>query len=119
MILKKEFIVTDNHTAVNIGSGTLEVLATPSAIAMAENTCMTLCSSFLSETQTTVGIFIDFKHIKASLVGAEIRVIAKMEEKSEKKIIFSFEMFDKDYLIGKGKHDRVIVTTSSFLSHIK
>lgn len=119
MILRKEFIVTDNQTALNMGSGTLEVLATPSAIAMAENTCVTLCSSPLSETQTTVGTFIEFKHIKASLVGAEIMVIANIEESTEKKICFSFEMFDKDCLIGKGKHERVIVTTSSFLSHIK
>ena len=40
--LTKTFTVESHQTALSVGSGTLEVLATPSAIAMAENTCMIL-----------------------------------------------------------------------------
>lgn len=119
MELKKTFIVGPNHSALEMGSGTLEVLATPSAIAMAENTCMLLSDGLLVDSETTVGTFIDFKHLKPSLVGTTICVQAKIDEKNGKKITFSFEMFEAEKLIGQGHHKRVIVDKNNFLTNIK
>ncbi|MGX7023895.1 thioesterase family protein [Vagococcus hydrophili] len=119
MILEKEYTVTSNQTALNMGSGTLEVLATPSGLAMAENTCMLLSDSLTTDEETTVGTEINFKHIKASKVDAVIKVVAEIMKHEGKKVSFTFEMFDNDVLVGKGNHTRYIVNTSEFLSHIK
>ncbi|MDT2829661.1 thioesterase family protein [Vagococcus carniphilus] len=115
---QKGFVVSENETAKVMGSGTLDVLATPSAIAMAENTCMDQSKDLVSEGETTVGTHIDFKHIKASLVGANIKVSSEIKEQKGKRIIFSFEMFEGEKKIGYGEHERAIVNVSSFLSHI-
>ncbi len=114
-----KYIVLKKDTALNMGSGTLDVLATPSAIAMAENNCMKSCQYLVTSEETTVGIGIDFKHIKPSLVGAVITVSSKIKEHDNKKITFIFEMFDGKKKIAYGEHQRVIVNTSSFLSHIE
>lgn len=119
MELKKTFLVSPNQTALEMGSGNLDVLATPSAIAMAENTCMVLSESLLANNETTVGTFIDFYHLKASLVGATILVYAKLIEQDDKKITFSFELYESEKLIGKGSHKRFIVDKNNFLGNIK
>ncbi|MEG0254356.1 thioesterase family protein [Vagococcus sp.] len=117
--MTKFFDVMTDNTAQEMGSGTLEVLATPSAIAMAENTCMEACYDFLKDGETTVGTFIEFHHIKASLVGSKIKVVSEIKEQDGKKIAFQFEMFDGDKKIGYGNHNRAVVNVASFLSHIK
>ena len=117
--LTKSFVVTENQSAKEMGSGSLLVLATPSAIAMAENTCMLLSADLINEEETTVGTAIDFKHLKASLIGATINVEATLEEQKGKKINFTFNMYDGEKLIGKGTHTRYIVEVESFLSHIE
>lgn len=117
--MEKLFVVSKDQTALNMGSGSLNVLATPSAVAMAENTCMEESAHFLKDGETTVGTFIEFSHIKPSLVGASIRVVVEIKEQSAKKMTFEFEMFDEDKKIGYGKHSRAIVNINSFLSHIR
>jgi len=115
MMLSKEFLVEKEHSALHVGSGTLEVLSTPSAIAMAENTCMTLSESLLEENETTVGSFIEFKHLKPSSIGANILVKSKIIDKDGKRINYSFELYDNEILIGVGRHNRVIVNKTNFL----
>ena len=117
--LTKTFTVESHQTALSVGSGTLEVWATPSAIAMAENTCMILCENYHGEEETTVGSFIDFKHLKPSVVASKIEVKAIVIDVSGRKISLSFELFENGKLIGKGNHNRAIVNEREFLSHIK
>ena len=68
--LIKETKVTENETAIKIGSGDLEVYATPSMIAFMENTAKNLVTDELPVGYTTVGINMNVNHIKASPVGA-------------------------------------------------
>jgi len=53
-----------------MGSGDLEVYATPSMIAFMENTAKSLVTDELPVGYTTVGINMNVNHIKASPVGA-------------------------------------------------
>lgn len=119
MKLNKTFTVQENQSALAVGSGSLDVLATPSAIAMAENTCMLLCESLVGEGETTVGTFIDIDHLKASKIDSEIEVQATIIKQDNRKINFSFEMYEKGKLIAKGNHTRVIVQIERFMSHIE
>lgn len=117
--LKKKYTVTEAQSAQKMGSGSLLVLATPSAIAMAENTCMDLSAPLINEGETTVGTAIEFKHLKASLIGADIEVSAVIDNQEGKKIVFSFDLYDNQKLIGTGTHTRYVVKIESFLPHIE
>lgn len=47
--------VEKQHTALEMGSGDLEVLATPTMVALMENAAMKAVANDLSEEETTVG----------------------------------------------------------------
>ena len=50
-----ELTVTENVTAITVGSGDMPVLATPMMLALMENAAMFAVKDFLPEGQTTVG----------------------------------------------------------------
>ena len=63
--------VTEEMTAKVMGSGKLPVYATPSMIALMENTASNSVEEFLEEGQGTVGTLMNVKHVSASPVGME------------------------------------------------
>ncbi|MCH3965632.1 MAG: thioesterase family protein [Clostridium sp.] len=113
--LIKEMKVTKDDTAIKMGSGTLEVYATPSMAALMENAASNSVIEGLPEGYTTVGISIDIKHIKSSPVGANIKCKATLTKVEGKKLFFDVEASDDAGIIGKGSHVRYIVNASDFM----
>lgn len=111
----KKFKISIDQTAENMGSGDLEVLATPAVIAMVENTAKEYLYKKLAAEETSVGSFIEVKHLKPSLVGAEIIVDVSVKSTEQAKINFSFDVFDNKQLVATGNHQRVVVLTNQFL----
>ena len=70
----QHFVVEETQTAHALGSGELEVLATPALAAMIENTCMKSVEQELSDGETTVGTLLNLSHRRPSKVGQEITV---------------------------------------------
>ena len=68
--------VNEEMLAVTVGSGELEVLATPSVIALMENAASNLAKSGISEEYTTVGTMINIEHISPTPLGARIKAEA-------------------------------------------
>ncbi|MDO4466250.1 MAG: thioesterase family protein [Bacillota bacterium] len=105
--------VTDSHLAINMKSGSLEVLATPQMIAwMEEASCLCLD---LEEGMTSVGTMMNVSHEKASPKGAIIRICAKILQEEGRKVVFEVQAFQGDVCIGRGKHERFIVNAKRFL----
>lgn len=117
-VYSKTFIVEATQTAREIGSGDLDVLATPALIAMIENTARDFLSNDLAEEETSVGIKLDIKHLRPSIVGAEILVNVNLEAKEGSKVAYSFEVYDSSKLIATGTHQRAVVVTEVFLSRL-
>lgn len=117
-LYSKKFIVEAAQTAKEVGSGDLEVLATPALIAMVENTAKELLAKELSPEETSVGTKIDTSHIHPSKVGAEITVNVKLEDKVRTKVDFSFDVYDGPELIAMGTHRRAVVVTETFLKRL-
>jgi len=111
--------VTENDTALKMGSGNLEVYATPAMIALMENTAKNLIIDELPDGYTTVGIEINVKHIKASPVGANIKCNAVLINADGKKLFFDVEASDDEGTIGKGSHIRYVVNADDFMKRIK
>ena len=118
--LRHSEMLTVEHkdTAAVYGSGALEVFATPAMIALMEKTCLESVCSKIGEGNTTVGIAVNIKHLKASPVGAVIRCEAQLIEVDRKRLVFEVRCFEGDALIGEGIHERVVVDSAKFMGKL-
>lgn len=108
------FTVTDTLSARSMGSGSLDVLATPAMIAGMENVCMNCVQPQLEEDFTTVGTKVDISHISATPVGDTVTFTCVLTEVDRKRLVFSVEAFDSAGKIGEGTHQRFIVDSVKF-----
>lgn len=111
-----EAVVTEEDTALKVGSGSLKVLATPKMIALMEKSAADLVEKILPEEFTSVGISLNVRHVAPTPVGMKIFAECVIKEIDERKIIF--EVFAKDERgeIGRGTHERFIVDRKKFQS---
>ena len=112
----EEIVVEHKDTAAVYGSGALEVFATPAMIALMEMTSLRCVADKIGEGNTTVGIAVNIKHLKASPVGHTIRCDAKVIEVDRKRLVFEVKCFDGEELIGEGTHERFVVNSAKFMS---
>jgi len=117
--LVKKFVVTEEHTASFLGSGSVSVLSTPSMIMMMENTARLAVEDKLPEGYTTVGIHVDVYHLKAAPLGAEVEVRAKLVAVEGKKLKFDVVAYWNEKKIGEGLHERYVVYKKRFLEKAK
>lgn len=106
--------VTEENTAAALGSGMLDVYATPAMIALMEGTCMKSVQAELDEGYGTVGTGLTISHVSATPVGMEVRCISKLVEVDGRKLVFDVQAFDETGLIGQGTHERFIVENEKF-----
>ncbi len=114
-----ELIVGKEHCADHIGSGDLQVLSTPSMIALMENAALTAVAPHLPEGTTTVGGGISTSHLRPTKIGDKVRAEAIVTRHDGKKIEFDIKVYCGDELIGEGTHTRFIVDKEKFLSRLK
>lgn len=114
-----KFIVTEDITAKVVGSGDLEVLATPMMIAMMEKASSALVAPFLEEGETTVGTLVNVSHVKASLIGEKIEVESEVTLVDRKRLVFNVKAFSEAGLIGEGTHERFIVNSEKFMNKLR
>ena len=107
--------VTKEMTAAKVGSGDLEVLATPVMIALFEECSAACLKPFLEPGKTSVGISVEANHIAATPVGAEITVAAEIIETDGKIITFRGTASDIGGEIGSCIHKRAIINAERFL----
>lgn len=120
--MKYEFkrFVSENDTAAKAASGAVEVFATPFMIAWMEEASLKLVQKELSEGQTTVGTEVNIKHLKASLVGTEMRIVSILKEIDRKKLVFEVAVYEdkENILVGEGSHTRFIIDTAKFFEKL-
>ena len=107
-------IVTENDTALAVGSGSLKVLATPKLIALVEKAAAELAEKNLSKDLTSVGTLINFEHTAPTPIGMNIRADVEIVSVEGRKIIFEVAAFDDAGEIGRGRHERFIVKREKF-----
>jgi fluoroacetyl-CoA thioesterase len=112
----KEDIVRKENTAAAIGSGAVEVFATPAMIALMENAALDAIAPFLEENQSSVGTNISTSHLAASPLGIKVWATAEVIEVDRRRIVFAVKAFDENEMIGEGTHERFVIQTDKFLS---
>jgi len=108
-------LVEVEDTALEVGSGSLRVYATPCMAALMEGAACEALAACLGEDQTTVGIELSLTHEAATPVGMEVRAEATVTAVEGKIIAFTLEAFDEAGRIGRGTHKRAIVNAQRFL----
>ena len=111
---EKTLIVTEAYSAKTMGSGVLNVFATPAMVALMEGTAAESIEASLEAGSTTVGIKINVEHLAATPLGMEVRCKSVVTAVDGRKISFEIEAFDACGLIGKASHDRFIVNAEKF-----
>ena len=110
----REWTVTKEMLAVQMGSGMVPVLATPALIACMENACMRLVQPAFGEGITTVGTRVEVAHLAPTPEGARIQVTATLLATDGRRFTYRVEASDESGKIGEGSMERQSVRLSSF-----
>lgn len=111
-----EQTVDPAQSAAAIGSGLVDVFATPMMVALMERTCNESVMPYLDEGQTTVGTRLDITHTAATPIGMTVRCKSELIEIDRRRLVFSVAAYDEAGVIGEGKHERFIVDHDKFQS---
>lgn len=111
-------IVDSSKTASAVGSGGLDVFATPSMVALMEHAAMTAVAPFLAEGETTVGGYIATTHLAPSPIGATITAEATVTAVEGRKIEFEVEARCGEQVLGRGTHTRFVVNAAKFMAKL-
>lgn len=108
--------VEDASTARLLGSGTVDVLATPELIRLMEVAAVAALADHLPPGYTSVGVAIDMKHTSATPVGINVEVQATLTEVQGRRLSFELVAWDEVEEIGQANHQRVLVEVEGFLA---
>jgi predicted thioesterase len=113
-------VVTEQDTALAVGSGDLPVLGTPRLLAWAEEATCAALAPHLPATRTSVGTRVQLDHVGASPVGAEVRVTATVVYTDSRLVRFEVvaEHTSDEKVVGHGEVTRVVVDRDRFLSRL-
>lgn len=113
---RQETMVTMENSAKALGSGLLEVFATPAMIALVEETCWKSVQPELAEGEGTVGTKVDIAHIASTPVGLKVWCESELTEIDRRRLVFKVEIYDEKGKIGEGTHERFIINNAKFLA---
>ncbi len=111
-------LVERADTALEVGSGSLLVYATPCMVALMEGAACEALEGLLPEGKTSVGIELSIRHTAATPVGLEVRAVAEVTAVEGSVISFQITAYDEAGIIGEGTHKRAVVTEQKFLDKV-
>ena len=111
-------LVEREDTALEVGSGSLLVYATPCMVALMEGAACEAIEEAIPEGKTSVGIELNITHVSATPVGLEVRAEAEVTEVDGNTISFKVVAYDEAGIIGQGTHKRAIISSQRFLDKV-
>ena len=84
-----ELTVSENELAVNVGSGSLEVFATPVMVMLMEKAACNCIADYLEGDETTVGTEMNVKHISATPNKMKVCAEAELTEVNGRELVFN------------------------------
>ena len=111
---KQETVVTAELTARHMGSGSLDVFATPALVALMEKAACNALAESMEEGVTTVGTRMEVSHEAATPVGMRVWAEAKLVNQEGRAYEFEITAYDESGLIGKAFHQRAAVKAARF-----
>ena len=113
---RAETVVNDANTAQAACSGALPVFGTPFMCALMEEAAWKSIAPHLEPGQSTVGTKLDISHDSATPAGMKVWAESEITEVDGKRLVLTVAAFDERGPIGRGTHERFIVTDERFLA---
>ena len=111
---EQSVLVTAANTAKTMGSGTLDVFATPALVALAEKTCWTSVAAALDEGCGTVGTRLELEYSAPTPVGMTVTCESELTAVEGRKLVFKVSLHDEKGPVGGGVHERFIINNAKF-----
>lgn len=115
------FVVTDDDTAVALGSGSVPVLATPRLVAWLEAATCTAAAAagHTGDGRTSVGTRVAVEHLAATPVGGRIEAVAELADVDGRALRFAVTATDgAGRAVATGEVARVVVDVERFLARL-
>lgn len=111
-------VVAEEHTAQHLGSGAVQVLATPQMVLLMERAGVAAVDHLLPKGYRTVGAHLDVRHLAPTPLGFEVQATAELLAVDGWYLTFRVAVyeqpFDQDHLVGEGTHRRAIINLQRF-----
>ena len=110
-------VVGPQDTAAAVGSGSVDVLATPRLLALMEAATLQAAAPQLPPGQTSVGMRVQIEHMRPSPVGVEVSVHARLAEVDGRQMRFEVTAEHADgTLVASGQVTRAVVDPAKFMA---
>tara|TARA_B100001013_G_scaffold132009_1_gene77139 strand:+ start:400 stop:726 length:327 start_codon:yes stop_codon:yes gene_type:complete len=103
---QQETLVCEHNVAPHV-----KKFSTPAMIQLMEQASSAVVNGNLEESEVSVGIEVNIRHLAASDIGATIVAHAELIEIDRNRLTFQVEAYDADRKIGDGTHKRAIIKT--------
>ena len=100
--------------ASSVGSGTVDVFATPMVAALMEGAACDLAARYIEDIYTTVGSEICVQHLCPTAEGVTVTAEAELTKVDGRFFEFKLTATDNAGVIATGTHTRVSVKKESF-----
>ena len=111
---RQEVVVSDANSAKTMGSGTLDVFATPAMTALMEKTAWMSVADHLDEGCGTVGTLLNVTHDAPTPLGMTVWCETELVEVDGRRLVFDVAAYDAKGKIGGGRHERFIIQNEKF-----
>ena len=111
---REETIVSEANSAKTMGSGTLNVFATPAMTALMEETAWKSVAPYLEEGCGTVGTLLNITHDAPTPFGMKVWCESELIEVDGRRLVFQVTAYDEKGKIGGGRHERFIIQNEKF-----
>ena len=108
--------MTEADTSRALGSGDVDVLGTPRALALAEAATVRAAAASLTPGQTSVGSHVELDHLAPSPVGATVRAEARLVDRTARRLTFEVRLTQAGRPVATGRVTRAIVDRDRFAS---
>ena len=108
--------VGEAHTATSIGSGDVDVLATPALLALAEGACCDAVAEGLGPGETSVGSWSEVEHLRAVPVGSTVCAHATLVGHHGRRLEFTVNVEHDGETVARVRHRRMLVDRERFLA---
>jgi len=114
LIGESQTVVTEANTAKHLGSGNVDVFATPEMVRLMEQAGVAAVDHLLPQEQRTVGMALDVKHLAATPPGMTVTARAELIAVEGRRLTFRVEAFDEVEKVGEGTHQRYVIDVAGF-----
>ena len=114
-----ERVVGPEHGADRFQNAGVTVLATPVLCHWFESAAVRAIADRLEAGEATVGTRLSIEHLKATPLGMQVRVKARVVAAEGHRVNFDISAVDDVELVARGTHQRVVVDLERFLGGVR